>query len=174
MLAIRRANAAIECMNIKTQEQYDGVSKDEQDLSRIVALASGLGLGAFLGLSEALRVNHAEASFQFSFRTAIAFILGFVAAYGYLSRVLTRPEGASKLFFRIGLAVLFALVGIAFGYPLRLFAIRTLIGKLVGVLAALCFIAAGFSLVRCFVHSAEIEEAEQEAKEHSDQTSPAP
>lgn len=161
-------------MRIKTRQQYDSVSKNEQDLSRIVAVASGLGLGTMLALSEAFRMKDAGASLQFSFRTTIAFTLGFVAAYGYLSRILTRPEKTSKLFFRIGLAILFTLVGISFGYPLRLFAVRTLIGKLVGVLAALCFIAAGLTLVRCVVHSAELEEAEQEAQERNDGTNPAP
>jgi len=99
--------------------------------------------------------------------------MGFVAAYAYLSRILRYPEGTSRLFFRIGLAILLVLVGLAFGYPLRLFAIRTLITKLVGVAAALCFIGAGLTLVRCVVRSAESEEAIQEAKEASGPT-PAP
>ena len=153
-------------MNTSTNEDGNALSRDERDLSKIVALASGLGLGAMLALSEALRFKGTQASLQFSFRTMITFTVGFVAAYFYLTRILRNPEGGSKLFFRIGLAVLLALVGTAFGYPLRLIAIRTVLAKLVGVLTALCFIAAGFSLVRCVVHSAEIEEAEQEAQEH--------
>ena len=76
-MAIRRTNLAVDCMNIRTKERYDVVSKDEQDLSRIVALASGLGLGGLLALSEALRITDAEASLQFSFRTAIVFTVGF-------------------------------------------------------------------------------------------------
>jgi hypothetical protein len=160
-------------MNTITKERNDSASKDEQDLSRLVAFASGVGLGAMLALSEALRVNDTSAFLQFSFRTAIAFAMGFVAAYAYLSRILRYPEGTSRLFFRIGLAILLVLVGLAFGYPLRLFAIRTLITKLVGVAAALCFIGAGLTLVRCVVRSAESEEAIQEAKEASGPT-PAP
>lgn len=154
-----------------TNGQKNDVAKDEQDLYRLIALASGFGLGAMLALSEALRIKNAEMSLQFSFRTAIAFAVGFFAAYAYLSRILNGPEQTSKLFFRIGLAVLFTLVGLAFGYPLRLVAIRTLLSKLVGVLTALCFISAGLALVRTFVHSAEVEEAEQEAKERNNSPS---
>jgi hypothetical protein len=92
LMAILCANFAIACVNTTTKEQYDSVSKDERDLSRIVALASGLGLGAMLALSEAVRVNDASASLHFSFRTAIAFMVGFFAAYAYLSRILRSPE----------------------------------------------------------------------------------
>ena len=161
-------------MNITTKDQDNSAAKDQLDLSRIVALASGFGLGAMLALSEALRIKDAQASLQFSYRTTVVFTIGFIVAYAYLSRILRNPEGFSKLFRKAGLAVLFILIGIAFGYPLRLIPIRTLLGKLVGVLAALCFIAAGLSMVHYFVHSAEVEEAEQEAQERSGRTSPAP
>ena len=164
----------VNCVNVKTSEEGTGLSKDEQNLARMVALASGFGLGALLALSEALRLQDDGATLQFSVRSAVAFAVGFVAAYGYLNQILRSPERTSKFFFRIGLGVLFTLVGIAFGYPLRLFAIRTLMGKLVGALAALGVIAVGFTLVRCFVHSAEVEEAEQEAKERGSNTASPP
>jgi hypothetical protein len=152
-------------MSTTTNGQYGNLSKDERDLSRIVAIASGIGLGSMLALSEAVRFKDVAVTLQFSFRTAIVFSIGFLAAFAYLSRLLRNPERTSRLFFRIGLAVLLILVGIAFAYPLRLFAIGTLIVKLVGVIAALCFIAAGLTLVRCVVHEAEREEIEQEASE---------
>lgn len=166
-LPVLQEEIAIDCVNSKLQERGGRALKDEQDLYMIVSLASGCGLGAMLALSEALRIKDAGLSLQFSVRTVIVFTVGFVAAHAYLNRILRSPKGTSRLFFRIGLTVLFVLVGIAFGYPLRLLAIRTVIGNLVGVLTALCFIVAGLVLIRCFVRSAELEESVQEAKERS-------
>ena len=68
-------------MNASTKRPCESLSKDERDLSRIVALASGVGLGAMLALSEALRIKDATFLLQFSFKTAFAFVLGFAVAF---------------------------------------------------------------------------------------------
>lgn len=153
-------------MNASTKLPCENLSKDERDLSRIVALASGLGLGAMLALSQAVRIVDGTFSFRFSVKTAIAFTVGFAVAFYYLSRILVCLKRTSRLFIRGGLILLIFLVLAAFIYPLR-FPINKLAQRFVGVGVALCFIAGGLTLIRSVVRSAEREEAEQEAEEHN-------
>jgi hypothetical protein len=160
-------------MEVPANKPSESLSKDERDLSRIVALASGLGLGAMLALSEALCIKDATFSLQFSIKTVIAFVLGFAVPFHYLSRILMQPERTSRLFVRGGLIALIILVLAGFIYPLR-FATDNLTERLEGVVAALCFIASGMTLIRFVVRAAERQEAEQEAKERTSSNDPAP
>ena len=153
-------------MNATTKRPYKSLPKDERDLSRIVALASGLGLGGVLALSQALSIKGATFSLQFSVKTAIAFVLGFVVAFSYLHRILAHRERTSRLFVRSGLIVISFEGLIACIYPLR-FGIDELAKRFAGLAAALCFIAGGLTLVRLVVRAAERQEAEQEAKERA-------
>jgi hypothetical protein len=149
-----------------SKQPCESLSKDERDLSRIVALASGLGLGTMLALSQAVRIADGTFSLQLSVKTAIAFTMGFTLAFSYLSRILVCLERTSRLFVRGGLILLIFLVLAAFVYPLR-FPIDKLAQRFVGVGAALCFIASGLTLIRFVVRAAERDETEQEAKEHN-------
>ena len=160
-------------MNPSTKMPCESLSEDEQDLSRIIALASGVGLGAMLALSQAVRVQDGAFSLRFSVKTAIAFAVGFGVAFVYLSRILVRLERTSRLFVRGGLIVFIFLVLAAFIYPLR-FPIYKLGQRLSGVAAALGFIGAGLTLIRLVLRGAEREEAEQEAKEHKPSNAPSP
>lgn len=148
-------------------------SKDERDLSKIVASASGLGLGAMLAFSQALRIRDGTFSVQFSVATVIAFALGFTVAFVYLSRILRCLKQTSRLFVRGGFGVIILLGIAAFIYPFR-FGIDALVERLGGLAVALCFIASGLTLVRLIVHGAEREEAEQEAKERAASNGAAP
>lgn len=160
-------------MNVSTKQPCESLSKDERDLSRFVALASGLGLGAMLALSQAVRIKDGTFSLQFSVKTAIAFAVGFAVAFFYLGRILVCLERTSRLFVRGGLVLLIFLVLAAFIYPLR-FPIDKMAQRFVGVAAALCFITGGLTLIRFVVHAVEREEAEQEAKEHKSSCAPSP
>lgn len=160
-------------MNGPTKEPCESLSKDERDLSRIVALASGLGLGTMLALSQAVRIADGTFSLQFSVKTAIAFTVGFAVAFSYLSRILACLERTPRLYVRGGLILLIFLVLAAFIYPLR-FPIDKSAQRFVGVGAALCFIAGGLTLICSIVRAADREEAEQEAKEHNASGSAAP
>jgi len=160
-------------MNASTKKPGESLSKDERDLSRMVALAGGLGLGATLALSEALRIKEATFSLQFSVKTLIAFALGFAVAFAYLSRILAHPERTSRFVVRGGLIIIIFLVLAAFIYPLR-FSMHELAERLEGVVVALCFIAVGLTLIRSVVHAAEREEAAQEDKERAGSNNTAP
>jgi len=160
-------------MNASTKKPGESLSKDERDLSRMVALAGGLGMGATLALSEALHIKDSTFSLQFSVKTVIAFVLGFAVAFAYLSRILAHPERTSRLFIRGGLLIIIFLVLAAFMYPLR-FSLDKLMERLEGVAVALCFIAYGLILIRTVVRGAEREEAEQEAKERAGSNNTAP
>lgn len=151
-------------MNTITSRPGESQSKDERDLARIVALASGLGLGGVLALSQALNIKGPTFSLQFSFITAIAFVVGFAIAFAYLNRILVYREQTSRLFVRGGLLAISFLGLAACLYPLR-FKIGESAGGLGGVAIALCFIAGGFTLIRLALHAAERQHAEQEAKE---------
>ena len=151
----------------------ESLSKDERDLSRIVALASGLGFEAMLALSQAVRINDGTFSLQFSVKTVIAFAVGFAVVFAYLRRILACLERTSRVFVRGGLIVLIFLVFAAFIYPLRS-PIDKLAQRLGGVAAALGFIGAGLTLIRFVVRGAEREETEQEAKEHKPSSAPSP
>src|SRR4051812_31867481 len=122
-------------------------SKNEQDFSIIVALASALGLGAMLALSQALRIHKSEASFQLSIWTGIAFLWGFDLTFAYLRFVFTHGDRAPRSFRRGGLAVLIVMTAGALLYPLRFFPMDVLVDRFAGVGAALCFIAVGLTLI---------------------------
>ena len=160
-------------MNPSTKTPCETASADEQGLSRVIVLASGVGLGAMLALSQAALVQDGKFSLHFSFKTVIAFAVGFGVAFAYLSRILVCLERTSRLFVRGGLIVLIFLVLAAFIYPLR-FPIDRLGQRLWGVATALGFIATGLTLIRLIVRGAEREEAEQEAKEHNDSSASSP
>ncbi|HEX5397903.1 MAG TPA: hypothetical protein VFY06_02515 [Verrucomicrobiae bacterium] len=151
-------------VNSSVKTPVENLSKSERDLSRIVALVGGLGLGATLAFSEALRIEDETFSLHFSVPTVATFVLGFAAAYVYLSRILAHVERTSRLFARGGLMVILFLILAAFIYPLR-FSTDKLIGRVEGISVALCAMAVGLTLIRSVVRAAEREEAEQEAKE---------
>ena len=151
-------------MNTVANRPRESLSKNERDLSRIVALVSGLALGGVLALAQALNIKGATFSLKFSLITAIAFLIGFVLGFAYLSRILAYREQTPPLFVRGGLIVISVLGVAACLYPLR-FKIGALGSGLGGVAIALCFIATGLTLIRLAVRAAERQEAEQEAKE---------
>ena len=140
-------------------------SEKEQDDSIIVAVAGALGLGAMLALSQALRINKSEASFQLSIWTGIAFLSGFDLTFAYLRFVFTHGNRAPRPFRRGGLAVLIVATAGALLYPIKLFPMDVLVDRFAGVGAALCFIAAGLTLIWNVVLAAQIEEDEQEARQ---------
>lgn len=149
-------------MNTPANKTFENLSRGQRIFLIIVALASGLGLGGMLALSEALRTKDATFSLPFLVKTAIAFVLGFTACFAYLSRILVHRERASRLFVRGGLIVNITLVVAAFIYPLR---IDQLAVRLPGPAIALCLIAGGLTLIRLVVRATEREEAEEETKE---------
>ena len=142
-------------------------STNQRDFSTIVAFASAFGLGAMLALSQALRINGSDAAFHLSIWTGIAFLMGFNAAFAYLRFVFTHGDKTPRRFRRGGLVVLVAMAAGALLYPLRSFPIDVLADRFAGLAAALCFIAAGLTLIWRIVLAAQKEEENQEAKEHS-------
>ena len=132
----------------------------------MIALLSALAFGGMLAIAQALRVSQAAVSFRFSFWTAIAFLAGFNALFVYLELIFLCREKTSRLFRRGGLLLLVIMTLGVLLYPLRTLGITKQAERFVGVGAALCFIAAGLTLVRRFVRAAEREEQEQEAREH--------
>jgi len=140
-------------------------SKNEHDFSIIVTLAGALGIGAILALSQALRIHKSEATFQLSIWTAIAFLSGFNLTFAYLRLVFTHGDMTPQQFRRGGLAVLIVISVGALLYPLGFLPMDVLVDRFAGVGAALCFIAAGLTLIWRVVLTAQVEEDEQEAKE---------
>ena len=140
-------------------------STSERDFSTIVAFASSLGLGGMMTLSQALRLNKSGISFQLSIWTGIAFLSGFNLAFAYLRFVFTHGDRAPRLFRRGGLLVLMVMAAGSLLYPLRLFPMDILIERFAGVGAALCFIAAGLTLIWRILLAAENEEESQELQE---------
>lgn len=158
-LPIGRTNEKSSTMNTE--------STNEPDFSTIVAFASALGLGAMLALSQALRINSSDVSFHLSIWSGIAFLMGFNVAFAYLRFVFAHGDKTPRLFRRGGLVVLVAMAAGALLYPLRSFPFDVLADRFAGLAAALCFIAAGLTLIWRIVLVAQNEEDEQEAKEHS-------
>ena len=141
-------------------------SKGERGFSTMIAFLSALAFGGMLAIAQALRVSQAEISFRLSFWTAIAFLAGFNALFVYLELIFLCREKTSRLFRRGGLLLLVVMTLGVLLYPLRTLGVTKQAERFVGVGAALCFIGAGFTLVRRFVRAAEREEQEQEAREH--------
>src|SRR5258706_9970722 len=143
----------------------DTKSKNERDLSTIVTFSSGLGFGGVLAISQALRVGKSAISFDLSIWTAIAFLVGSTSLFAYLRLVFTCGNRTPRFFRYGGFVVLALMTSLALLYPLRFRQLDQLPQRVAGVAAALCFIAAGFTMVYRVVLAAEIDEARQEAEE---------
>ena len=150
-------------------------SKNERDVSILVAVASAIGLGATLALSQALRIDKPKITFQLSIWTGIAFLSGFNLTFAYLRFLFTHGDRTPRLFRRSGLIMLIVMTAGALLYPLRFFPMDVLVDRFAGVGAALCFIASGLTLIWRVVLAAQIEEEEQETKEqHPTTVDPRP
>ncbi len=148
-------------------------SKSERELSTMIAFSAALSFAVMLAIAQAVRVGETGISFKLSLWTAVAFLVGFNALFVYLELLFLCPQHISPLFRRGGLLVLILItVGILL-YPLRTMGITRQAQRYVGSGVALCFIVTGLTLVRRFVHAAERDEEEQEAREHQP-ISPAP
>jgi uncharacterized BrkB/YihY/UPF0761 family membrane protein len=140
-------------------------SKSERDFSTVVAFSSTLAFGAMLAVLQALRVSKSESSFDFSIWTAIAFLVGSTSLFAYLRLVFTCGKRTPRAFRYGGLVVLGLMASVALIYPLRLRQLDQLGQRFAGVGAALCFIAAGLTMVYRVVLAAERDEDRQEAEE---------
>jgi len=118
-----------------------------------------------LAILQALRVSKPEISFAFSIWTAIAFLVGFTSLFAYLRLVFTCGERTPRAFRYGGLVVLGLMTAVALIYPLRFRQLDQLAQRFAGVGAALCFIAAGFTMVYRIVLAAQLDEDRQEAEE---------
>ncbi len=74
-------------MNATTKRPCENLSKNERELSKVMALASGLGLGTVLSISQALTIKGNTFALQFSFKTAIVFLVGFIVTFAFLVRI---------------------------------------------------------------------------------------
>ena len=145
-------------------------SKSERDLSTIVAFSSAFGFGAVLAISQALRVGRPGIPFHLSIWTAIAFLVGFTSLFAYLRLVFTCGKRTPGAFRYGGLVALGLITSAALLYPLRWLQLDQLAQRFAGVGAALCFVAAGSTMVYRTVLAAEREEDRQEATEKGSAT----
>jgi len=118
-----------------------------------------------LAILQALRFSKSEASFDFSIWTAVAFLVGSTSLFAYLRLVFTCGERTPRAFRYGGLVVLGLMTAVALIYPLRFRQLDQLAQRFAGVGAALCFIAAGFTMVYRIVLAAQLDEDRQEAEE---------
>jgi hypothetical protein len=118
-----------------------------------------------LAILQTLRFRNAEVAFVFSIWTAIAFLVGFTSLFAYLRLVFTCGKRTPRAFRYGGLVVLGLMTSVGLIYPLRLRQLDQLGQRFAGVGAALCFIAAGLTMVYRVVLAAELDEDRQEAEE---------
>ena len=140
-------------------------TKSDRDFSTVVVFSSALAFGAMLAVLQALRLTKSETSFNFSIWTPIAFLAAFTSLFAYLRLVFTCGKKTPRAFRYGGLVVLGLMTLVALIYPLRLRLLDQLAQRFAGVGAALCFIAAGFTMVYRIVLAAELDEDRQEAEE---------
>jgi len=140
-------------------------SKSEWDFSTVVAFSSALAFGAMLAILQAWRLSKSEISFHFSIWTAIAFLVGATSLFAYLRLVFTCGTRTPRAFRYGGFVVLALITSVALIRPLRLGQLDQLAQRFAGVGAALCFIAAGLTMVYRVVLAAELDEDRQEAEE---------
>ena len=140
-------------------------SKTELDFSTVVAFCSALAFGSMLAILHAWRLNKSEISFEFSIWTVIAFLVGSTSLFAYLRLVFTCGKRTPRAFRYGGLGVLALITSAALICPLRLGQLDELAQRFAGVGAALCFIAAGLTMVYRVVLAAELDEGRQEAEE---------
>lgn len=140
-------------------------SKTERDFSTVVAFCSALAFGAMLAVLQTLRLSKPEISFNLSIWTVIAFLAGFTSLFAYLRLVFTCGQRTARVVRYGGLVVLGLMTSVALIYPLRLRQLDQLGQRFAGVGAALCFIAAGLTMVYRVMLLAELDEDRQENEE---------
>jgi len=142
-------------------------NKSGSEFSSIAAIASGLGFGAMLSISQALRVGEREILFQVSIWTVVAFLAGFSLTFAYVRYVFGCGKGTPPIIRRGGPVVLVIMAIGAFVYPFRSQSTEKIAVRLAAMGLALCFIAVGMTLVWRIVRAADREEKAQEAGEQS-------
>jgi pimeloyl-ACP methyl ester carboxylesterase len=138
-------------------------SKNERDLSTIVAFSSAVAFGAMLAVLQAVHVSKQETSFDVSIWTAIAFLVGFTSLLAYLRLVFTCGQRTPCAFRYGGLVMLGLMTSVALLCPLH--ELGHLAQRFAGLGVALCFVAAGLTMVYRIVLAAERDEDRQEAEE---------
>ncbi|EEF58399.1 hypothetical protein [Pedosphaera parvula] len=127
-------------------------SKTQQGLYKLVTYSTAVALGVMVASLEALRPTPSGFSFQISFRTLIAFVLGGAVAFPFWRFIFNGASWSNKrLTFAwiCFLALLLALGVGAFLYPLRYVPREKLPDILIGLLAAVLALSAiGFLLWR--------------------------
>jgi uncharacterized BrkB/YihY/UPF0761 family membrane protein len=151
----------------------DSESKVERDLSTVVAFSSAVAFGAMLGVLQALRVNKPEISFHFSIWTAMAFLVGATTVCLFATSVHLRNENTSRLSLRWPRRTGphdCSSAHLPFAVP----PVDQLVQRFAGVGTALCFIAAGFTMVYRVVLAAQLDEDRQEAEEKNSSVTNSP
>src|SRR5579862_1998246 len=92
---------------------------NEKDLFKVIKFSTALAFGALLASLESLRSSAGGFSFQLSYKTLLAFLIGGGIALAYWAVVLRCGAATRRTGVVVG-TVLLALFGIgAFLYPLR-------------------------------------------------------
>jgi pimeloyl-ACP methyl ester carboxylesterase len=140
-------------------------SKNERDLSTVVAFSSAVAFGAMLAVLQAVHVSKQETSFDVSIWTAIAFLVGFTSLLAYLRLVFTCGQRTPRAFRYGGLVMLGLMTSVALLCPLH--QLGHLAQRFAGLGVALCFVAAGLTMVYRIVLAAQRDEDRQEAEERN-------
>ncbi|HWY78609.1 MAG TPA: hypothetical protein VN281_23540 [Verrucomicrobiae bacterium] len=113
-------------------------ASNEKDLFKVMKFSTALAFGALLASLESLRSSPAGFSFQLSYKTLLAFLIGAGIAMAYWSLVLRCGAVARRTGVVVG-TILLALFGIgAFLYPLRFVPREKLPDILIGLGLAAC------------------------------------
>lgn len=146
-----------------------GESKNERDIRRIMVAGTAIAFGCMTGSLEALRSSPGGFSFQISWRTFVAFVVGGLAVvpfwnivFGLVSKNRTRSS-------HVRAAFLFLLVGIAaFLYPLRFVPKEKLPEVYTGLVIALCALSLVAALLVTIARFLEKDSENHEIRDKSE------
>jgi protein-S-isoprenylcysteine O-methyltransferase Ste14 len=139
--------------------------KNEQDLFKVMVFSTALAFGALLASLESLRSNATGFSFQVSFRTLGAFLVGAGVALAYWRLLFNSSSAARRTGMVIG-TVLLALMGVgAFLYPLRFVSREKLPDILIGLGIAVCALSLVAGLLWSVHRYLDADSAREEQRE---------
>jgi hypothetical protein len=100
--------------------QNSAETKNERDIRRIMVGGTAIGFGFMVASLEALRSSSSGFSFQITWRTCVAFVLGATALVPFWKIVFGLVSGDRTRSRHVWAALLFLLIGVAaFLYPTR-------------------------------------------------------
>ncbi len=139
-------------------------AKNEREIFLIMKLGTAIGFGCAAASLQALRASPTGFSFHVSYLTLVAFLVGAAAVFACWKIILNRSASSRQKTLRLGVGWLLLLLGVgAFLYPLRFVPREKFPDLFVGLVAAVCALSIGASILLLISRFLEADERENKS-----------